>query len=211
MSPGAAASGRTRQTGITYLGLLFAVALAGIGLAGTGALWSLESRREKEKELLFIGEEYRRAIASYYDKGPGATKVYPQSLEDLLQDKRFPQPVHHLRRLYRDPMSNAVDWQLIREQGRIVGIASRSTDKPVKIAGFSAEQAGFEEAATLADWRFVHSGGGLRPGSAGGSAAAPAAASARQSPFGSQPTTPLLKPLGEDPANPLLKPLGQEP
>lgn len=41
---------RRRQGGVSYLGLLFAVALAGIGLAGTGALWSLESRREKEKE-----------------------------------------------------------------------------------------------------------------------------------------------------------------
>lgn len=210
MSPGGTASRWTRQAGITYLGLLFAVALAGIGLAGTGALWSLESRREKEKELLFIGEEYRRAIGSYYDKGPEAAKVYPQSLEDLLQDKRFPQPVHHLRRLYRDPMSNAPDWQLIREQGRIIGIASRSTDKPIKIAGFSADQAGFEEAATLADWRFVHSAGGQQQRSAGGATPTPAA-QARSSPFAGEVTAPLLKPLGNEGAPPLLKPLGEEP
>lgn len=129
---------RRRQYGVTYLGLLFAIALAGIGLAGTGALWSLDSRREKEKELLFIGEEYRRAIASYYEKGPNGVREYPQRLEDLLQDKRFPMPVHHLRRLYRDPLTNRLDWDLIRQQGRISGVASRADGKPVKVAGFAA-------------------------------------------------------------------------
>lgn len=148
-----------RQGGFTYIGLLFAVALAGIALAGTGVLWHMESRREKEKELLFVGEEYRRAIASYYDKSPGGEKQYPEKLEDLLLDKRFPNPVRHLRRLYRDPMLLADEWELLRQQGRIFGIASKSREKPIKIAGFSAEQDGFEGAQSYAEWRFIHGGG----------------------------------------------------
>lgn len=147
-----------RQAGFTYLGLMFAIAIAGIGLAGTGVLWQMESRREKEKELLFIGEEYRRAIGSYYEKTPGGDKQYPEKLADLLQDKRFPNPVRHLRRLYREPMMADGEWELIRQQGRILGVASRSLDKPIKIAGFAPGQEGFEGAEKYAEWRFLGSG-----------------------------------------------------
>jgi len=158
---GCGRSPRQRQLGITFLGLLFAVAIAGIALAGTGVLWQLESRREKEKELLFIGEEYRRAIDRYYDKTPGAAKQYPEKLEDLLQDKRFPMPVHHLRRLYRDPMTQKVDWELIKQQGRITGVVSQSRDEPIKIAGFASGQEEFEGAESYAKWRFISNGSSL--------------------------------------------------
>jgi len=147
-----------QQGGFTFLGLMFAVAIAGIALAGTGVLWQMESRREKEKELLFIGEEYRHAIGSYFDKSPGTVRQFPEKLEDLLQDKRFPNPTHHLRRLYRDPMTADGEWELIRQEGRIMGVASRSTDKPIKIAGFSASQEGFANAASYADWYFIYNG-----------------------------------------------------
>lgn len=152
-----------RQAGFTYLGLMFAIAIAGIGLAGTGVLWQMESRREKEKELLFIGEEYRRAIGSYYEKTPGGDKQYPEKLSDLLQDKRFPNPVRHLRRLYREPMMADGEWELIRQQGRILGVASRSLDKPIKIAGFGPGLEGFEGAEKYTEWRFLGSGSAPSP------------------------------------------------
>lgn len=145
-----------RQRGMTYLGLLFAIALAGIGLAASGSLWFLESRREKEKELLFVGEEFRRAIGSYYQLRPSGTHQYPESLEELLLDRRFPMPVRHLRRLYRDPLSQSADWELIRQQGRIVGVASRDAGVPIKMAGFSGRQEGFAGAASYREWRFVY-------------------------------------------------------
>ena len=148
-----------RQAGFTFVGLMFAVAIAGIALAGTGALWQMESRREKEKELLFIGEEYRNATGSYYDKSPGAAKQFPSKLEDLLQDKRFPNPTHHLRRLYRDPMTADGQWELIRQEGRIMGVASRSPDKPIKIGGFAPVQDDFEGAVSYSEWRHMSKGG----------------------------------------------------
>ncbi len=154
---------------MTYLGLLFAVALAGIGLAGAGILWRVESQREKEKELLFIGEEFRRAIGRYYDAAPEGAKVYPATLEDLLQDRRYPYPVRYLRKIYRDPFSGTTEWTLIKEQERIVGVASKSLAKPFKVAGFAANQDSFEQAATLADWQFVHAGA-TKAGPATGSA-----------------------------------------
>lgn len=146
------------QGGVTYLALLFAVALGSIGLAGTGALWQMEARRDKERELLFVGEEYRRAIASYYDHSPGDPQ-YPARLADLVADPRFPMPVRHLRRLYADPMSVDGQWEVIRRGGRIVGIASRSMQAPIKVGDFPAEQAAFEGAGRYADWQFVHTGG----------------------------------------------------
>lgn len=149
------------QQGVTYLGLLFAVALGGIALAGTGALWQLESRRDKEKELLFAGEQYRQAIASYYDRSPGDPQ-YPPRLVDLLLDPRFPMPVRHLRRLYVDPMSSDGGWEVIRRDGRIVGVASRSSQSPIKIGDFPPEQAAFAGAGRYADWQFVHKGGAAR-------------------------------------------------
>lgn len=152
------AHGSRGVSGFTYIGLLFAVAMAGIALAGTGVLWQMESRREKEKELLFIGEAYRRAIGRYYDMSPGGQKQYPETLDDLLLDKRFPNPVRHLRQRYSDPMMPGEAWTLIRQQGRITGLASQSRDKPVKVAGFAPEQEGFDGARSYSEWRFVHGG-----------------------------------------------------
>ena len=153
-----------REAGFAFLGVMFAIAIAGIALAGTGVLWQMESRREKEKELLFIGEQYRMAIGSYYEKSPGALKQFPEKLEDLIQDKRFPNPTHHLRRLYRDPMTPDGKWELIRQEGRIMGVTSRSQDLPIKIAGFSPEQDDFEGAVSYTEWRFVSNGGTSKVG-----------------------------------------------
>lgn len=146
------------ESGVTFLGILFTVAIGGIAMAGSSALWQMETRREKEKELLFIGEEYRRAIASYHDKSPGDPQ-YPSKLADLVLDPRFPMPVRHLRRLYADPMTIDGTWEIIRRQDAIIGVASRSPGVPIKIANFPPEQAGFEGAARYADWLFIHSGG----------------------------------------------------
>ena len=147
-----------REAGFTYIGLMFAIAIAGIALAGIGVLWQMESRREKEKELLFVGEEYRRAIGSYFSKSPGGDTQFPQKLEDLLLDTRFPNPVRHLRRLYREPMNPDGQWELIRQQGRIIGVVSRSQEVPIKIAGFGPEQEDFEGAVSYSEWRFISNG-----------------------------------------------------
>ena len=47
---------------------------------------------------------------------------------------------------------------LIAEKGRIIGIASKSLEKPIKIAGFGPRQSDFEGAKTYAEWRFIPNG-----------------------------------------------------
>ena len=56
--------------------MLFAVALIGILLAAAGQVWRTEALREKEKELLFVGEQFRQAIGSYYENSPGVPRRY---------------------------------------------------------------------------------------------------------------------------------------
>lgn len=144
-----------RQGGFTYIGLLFAIAVLGITLAATGILWSTQTRREKEAQLLWTGDQYRQAIARYVASGG----QYPAALEDLLEDKRFPLARRYLRQLYPDPMTGAADWQLVLgPNGAIIGVASTSQDRPIKVANFPRRYAEFEKAETYADWKFVNSG-----------------------------------------------------
>lgn len=100
------------ERGFVYLWALFTVVLAGIVMAGTGQMWQTKSQREKEAELMFIGEEFRKAIMSYHNSG---TKQYPDSLEDLLKDDRSPNIKRHLRKIYVDPLTNTAEWGIIEE------------------------------------------------------------------------------------------------
>lgn len=148
------ATGR-RQAGFTYFGVLFIVALLGAALAGTGPVWATLVQREHERELLWVGTQYAQALRSYYRSSPGVAQ-YPMELRDLLEDPRFPNVRRHLRRLYPDPLTNGGEWGLVRSfEGRIVGVYSLSTRKPLKQARFPAQWAEFEGMGSYADWRFT--------------------------------------------------------
>lgn len=169
-----------RQGGMTYLGVLLAVAILGTGLAATGTVWQTARRQDNEKELLFVGNEFRQAIEAYYLRTPGPVKQYPPSLEALLQDPRLPTVERYLRRIYRDPVTNSSDWGLVRApEGGIAGVFSLSAERPLKEAGFSPRDEGFAKAPKYSDWRFVYMpslAGGLVPPPA--PAAVPGAADA---------------------------------
>ncbi len=153
-------SGNTKQAGFTYLALLFLVAVAGVGLAATGVVWSTTQRREKEAELLYVGNQFRTAIESYYQRTPGAVKRYPIKLEDLVRDDRHLATVRHLRRIYSDPLTLSPQWGIVRApDGGIMGVYSLSTDRPIKNMLFSKKDSAFENANTYSDWRFVYEPG----------------------------------------------------
>jgi type II secretory pathway pseudopilin PulG len=144
-----------RARGFAYLWLLFAVAFIGASLAAAGVVWEVRVRRDKEADLLFIGAEFRRAIADYHRLTPQAAKEWPQRLEDLLEDKRGPALRRHLRRLYRDPISGSPEWGIVAAQGRITGVYSLARGTPIRQDGFRIEDRAFEGAARYADWRFI--------------------------------------------------------
>ncbi|MGH8679018.1 MAG: hypothetical protein ACREUQ_11770 [Burkholderiales bacterium] len=87
------------QAGITYLALLFWVAIMGVALVAVGQLWHTAQQRAKEAQLLFVGDQFRQAIGLYYERTPGAVKEYPKSLEDLLLDQRYPSIQRYLRQI----------------------------------------------------------------------------------------------------------------
>lgn len=148
-------TGKSAQSGFAYLYVLMLIALIGLGLAAAGALWRTDAQRARETELLFVGDQYRQAIRSYYELDPAQPRL-PQNLNDLLEDTRRPGIVRHLRRAYRDPLTGG-EFALIHEpdtQG-IVGVHSSATGRPFKAAGFEPENAGFSGAARYDEWRFV--------------------------------------------------------
>jgi type II secretory pathway pseudopilin PulG len=158
---------RRASRGFTYLTVLFIVAILMGGLALVGEVWETSAKREREAELLFIGNEYRKAIARYYESTPGGVKRYPRELADLIKDERHPATQRYLRKLYVDPFGGK-EWGLVKApDGGIAGVHSLSEEKPLKIAGFKLRDAGFEAASRYADWTFAYSPGAV-------SAAAPA-------------------------------------
>jgi type II secretory pathway pseudopilin PulG len=141
-----------KAAGFTYIGILIFVAFIGVGLAVVGQLWSFAARRANEEELLFVGDSFRDAIRSYYTHGG----QLPQSLEDLVKDPRSPATVRYIRKLYADPITRTTDWRLITlDSGGIVGVASKSTAKPIKVANFPVKDAAFEDAECYCEWEFV--------------------------------------------------------
>jgi len=141
---------RGGQHGYTYLLVLFLVAGLGLLMAGLGQTWQARAQREKEAELIAIGVEMARALGSYHDRSPGA-KEWPRSLEDLVEDRRFPTPRRHLRRIYRDPITRTTDWGLVRQAGRIVGIHSMSPLMPFRFSELPPELD--ESAASATSYR----------------------------------------------------------
>ena len=135
------------------------MAISGIGMAGVGIVWHQDAQRAREKELLFIGDEYRKAIGSYYENSLGDAKQFPATVEDLIIDKRFPSTKRHLRKLYKDPMTFGQSLQLILQQGQIVGVFSASKQAPIKKIDFPLQYETFGEAAEYSDWKFIYKPG----------------------------------------------------
>jgi len=137
-----------RQSGVTYLLVLFFVAASSAMLAATAIIWSHERQRQKEEELIWIGNQFREAIGLYYQRTPGAVKRYPEKLEDLLEDKRYLTVARYLRKIYNDPVTGKSQWGLVPAPGGgIMGVRSTSTATPIR---------SLEAARSYADWRFLY-------------------------------------------------------
>lgn len=145
-----------RQRGFAYLWTLMLVAFMGVALTIGADLYATAARRDKERELLFIGHEFRHALERYYNAGAAGQNQYPLTLEDLLKDPRFPSPRRHLRRLYADPVTGKAEWNLVLQQGRIVGVRSTSTQRPIKQDNFDDDDAGLARKSRYADWIFTY-------------------------------------------------------
>jgi hypothetical protein len=158
-----------RQGGYTYFGLLLAILAASLAVSAGVTLLTNDMRRDKEAELLFAGDEIRRALELYHSKNTAGMQPFPRTLDALLRDPNQLSVQRYLRRIYRDPVHDpdvpgaAAEngfWVLIRDgNGQIVGVRSNSMHEPLRTSGFPKQYEGFRQARRYADWQFLAAGG----------------------------------------------------
>lgn len=127
---------RTGSRGFTYLLLLFALTLGGVGLAAMGEREQTRQQREREAELRFRGEAIAAALGRYAEVTPVGHLPLPQRLDDLLADRRFPKPQRHLRQLYVDPFTGQADW------APVMGLAAVATSSEAAASAPAATATG---------------------------------------------------------------------
>lgn len=146
-----------RQAGVTYLAVLLLVLVMEAAVAATAEIWHIVQQREKERELLFVGNQFRQAIALYYERTTGPIKQYPKTLDDLLADKRFVNSPPYLRKLFYDPMTKKREWGLVTSlSGEIMGVHSLSNQQPLKVWGFPLAYETFDGKGAYSEWEFVY-------------------------------------------------------
>lgn len=145
------------SNGFTYLAALMLVVAASLILAKAGESWQAFMQREREEELLFRGGQIRDAITRWNTPKPGQhPRTRLNDLKDLLRDPRAMGTVRYLRRLYKDPLTDA-EWVVITDPVRgVVGVASSSQKEPIKKSGFSDDNADFEGKTKYSEWRFIY-------------------------------------------------------
>lgn len=147
---------RGDEQGFTFVALLIFIAIMGVGLAATSEVWHTAAKRDREKELLFVGNQFRNAIMMYYNNGLGRGGRYPMSLDDLLKDPRYPATKRYLRKIYLDPETNSAKWEFIKgPNGEILGVHSTSEDEPIKKSNFNLADQDFEGKTKYSEWVFM--------------------------------------------------------
>lgn len=147
---------RSNERGAMLLLLMVMVVVMGLAAGLAGQSWRDTMQRAREAELIWRGEQYQRAISSYFSvKHGGNLQMLPTDLEQLLSDPRFATEVRHIRKLYKDPMTGE-DWELIKDPAeRILGVRSKSTWEPFKKDGFPKELESLTGKTAYNEWEFV--------------------------------------------------------
>jgi len=150
-----------RQAGFSYFVAMFAVAVCSIVALRAVQNSATAARRDREAELLYVGQAYRQAIADYYAGSPGSAKRYPPTLDALLRDPDTTRTRRYLRQRYRDPITGSAEWGLVyayKPDGTVAGIQgvySLSAQQPIKVGGFPEALVAFTGATRYQDWQFV--------------------------------------------------------
>src|SRR3979490_3437133 len=109
-----------RSRGFTYLTVLFILAILMGGLALGGEVWETWAKREKEADLLFVGNQYRKAIQLYVHAGKAQ---YTQKLDHLTKERPQPSTQRYLRTLYPNTMKGKNEWGFVKgPDGGIGGV-----------------------------------------------------------------------------------------
>jgi type II secretory pathway pseudopilin PulG len=154
-----------QMNGFAYVMLLVTVAILSVFAAGSLQLGSQLSRQHAEQALLDVGLEFQRALYSYagakvtvsVGSGNAAANLAkgPRTIEELLRDSRTASVKRHLRQIYADPMTGGTQWGVVKDPaGFILGVYSKSSERPIKQTNFDLLQAHFEDAESYSKWIF---------------------------------------------------------
>ncbi|HEY6340003.1 MAG TPA: hypothetical protein VIY49_00810 [Bryobacteraceae bacterium] len=98
-----------KERGFALLLIFFMAAAIAIMLYAQMPRVAFESERDKEQLLIDRGEQYKRAIALFFND----YKRYPSKIEDLEDTNGH----RYLRRRYKDPYTGKDEWRLIHSNG----------------------------------------------------------------------------------------------
>lgn len=148
------------EKGFTYIAALVLVVIMGIMMGAVGQSVKVIMKREREKELIFRGLQYRDAIERWNKKNPGkqlsalnTENLYKMLVEGGDSLKREP----FLRKPYLDPITRS-DFKLVIDPNtkEIQGVVSTSGDEPFKQANFPEVIKSFEGKKKYSEWAFIY-------------------------------------------------------
>ncbi|HEX5413718.1 MAG TPA: hypothetical protein VFZ27_17885 [Terriglobia bacterium] len=112
------------EAGYILLIVMMMATLLLISLAAALPSVYVEGQREKEKDLIFRGQQYARAILLFHEQ----FKRYPTSVKDLLHTNNL----SFLREAYPDPMTRSGKWRFIHATASGVILDSKILAPPGK-------------------------------------------------------------------------------
>ena len=109
---GLAGQGRSAdQRGYAMAALLVSMSVMAVLMGAALPVWSHATQREREEELIWRGEQYRRAIMLFQRK---YANTFPPTV-DILVEQKF------LRKKYKDPVTDD-EFQIIPVGGTQPGV-----------------------------------------------------------------------------------------
>ena len=99
-------AGKSKEKGYVLLALLLAMTLMLIALAAAAPRIAQQIKRQREEDLVHIGNDYATAIKRFVHKNGGR---YPTSIEQL-EDTNH---IRFLRKQYKDPTTGENIWRLV--------------------------------------------------------------------------------------------------
>jgi len=145
------------EAGFTYIAALVVVVVTGIMLGAIGQSMSVIMQREREKELIFRGLQYRDAIERWSKK----TKAPLKDIKDLVQPTASTNVDRSkdrlLRKLYTDPVTGG-DFKVLLDPNtkEIYGVASQSNKEPFKTDNFPEVIKDFKGKKKYSEWEFIY-------------------------------------------------------
>lgn len=101
--------GKAGESGFTLAGVIVIMTIMMIFVAYTvPRMWSTVMKRERERQTIFVMQQYAKAIVEFREKN----KTYPTSMQQL-KEARQPRMIRGVKGEFPDPLTGEVDWLVI--------------------------------------------------------------------------------------------------